>query len=233
MLTGGAARAQVPQRWTVGVAVGWPGVKYFVISTINQRQKQARNLFTKARIYWPGCLCVCVCVCGYGYVRPPDNGSIIFPPYLTASKTGSPFLLFRLLCPPPFSPPPRTTDFPQWAANLNAPGYVGQFSGHRREGTDVLHTHTHRFPFATSNSRTLGTAKICHTSYMPGHAPCFHGTTPHRPQLPAMWNKALYMRHCQPVKCDCWIGLPLLVQRTFHPSPPTEEDLGETGGSPS
>lgn len=119
-----------------------------------------------------------------------------------------------MVTPPLYTTSPRTI---QWAANLNAPGYVGQFSGHRREETCNTFgrraCHRHLPPAVSPRLGPLSaspTAKICHTSY--GHAPVLRATPhlhphTHTPTLPTIvclpsGTKALYMRHCQLVKCE-------------------------------
>jgi len=138
----------------------------------------------------------CVCgeggVCGSGYGRLPDNGSIIFPPYLTASKA--------VFC---------------WALDKNPHPWDDYY--YMLPSFSTMASQPQRYPDMLDNFPAIDERRhICHLQYttLVGFANrknlshviygrprpqlflffffFFLRATPHRPRLSTEWNKALY-----------------------------------------
>jgi len=131
-------------------------------------------------------------VCGSGYGRLPDNGSIIFPPYLTASKA--------VFC---------------WALDKNP--HPCDYDYYMLPSFSTMASQPQRYPDMLDNFPAIDERRhICHLQYttLVGFANrknlshviygrprpqlflffffFFLRATPHRPRLSTEWNKALY-----------------------------------------
>jgi len=168
-------------------------------------------------------------VCGSGYGRLPDNGSIIFPPYLTASKA--------VFC---------------WALDKNP--HPCDYDYYMLPSFSTMASQPQRYPDMLDNFPAIDERRhICHLQYttlvgfanrknlshviygrprpqlflffffffFEGNAP--PPTTADRVEQSALYIY-IYMPHCQPVKCNS-IGLPLFVQVPQRISP---TDLSKT-----